>query len=193
MEVTTSLDSTVSQFDLNKHPFYSDWARGVLPVEKLSDYSAQLAPFVGTIALGWDALGEWELGAEERTHEDLWAVFRRELKPTDSLKPAPAHLASSAVSLFGAGEPEAIGALWAFEAQQPNTSRTKLDGLNAHYQLSDSAKKYFEVHADDLREIELLRAKSQQLTPEELVRANMACASICAAMWKALDAVYYQA
>lgn len=186
-----TLDALVAQFELNGHPFYQDWKMGRLPVERLGDYAGQYAHFVGTIADGWETLGEAGYAAEEREHELLWADFRRALGvDAAAAKPATETLTTAARNLF-ATRAEAVGALYAFEAQQPYTSRAKLDGLNAHYTVSDLGKEYFRVHADDVAEVDLLRRIAGELSEEEFVRAKNACAIVCTAMVGALDGVYY--
>lgn len=184
------LDAIVQQFDLNNHPFYRDWRMGTLPVEKLRDYGAEYGHFVATIAEGWETLGENYYADEEREHELLWADFRAEVGAGDEMtRPHTATLVAAARNAFKT-EAEAIGALYAFEAQQPHTSRSKLDGLNEHYRLTDKGKEYFVVHADDIAERDVLRARAEKLTDREFERAKAACAVVCAAMWSALDGVY---
>lgn len=185
------LDTIIAQYDLNTHPFYVDWRMGTLPKEKLVDYAGEYGRFVGTIAEGWETLGEKHYADEERYHETLWGDFQRELGFTKaSDRPQTRTLETAALNLFGE-KTEAAGALYAFEAQQPITSRTKLDGLLEHYSMSDKGREYFRVHADDLAEAELLRARIQAMSDEEFARTKTACALLCAAMWNALDGVYY--
>ena len=76
MNRTEQLDAIISEFDLNTHPFYQDWRMGKLPVEKLRDYSVEYGRFVGTIAQGWDTLGETHYAEEERDHEKMWSNFQ---------------------------------------------------------------------------------------------------------------------
>ena len=45
--------------------------------------------------------------------------------------------------------PQALGALYAFEHQQPATAKSKLAGLRKHYNLAPSAEVYFDIHQDD--------------------------------------------
>ena len=86
---------------------------------------------------------------------------------------------------------EALGALYAFEAQQPHTSRSKLEGLIEHYTVGTEGQEYFKVHADDFAEAELIREKIGALTDEEFARTKTACSIVCAAMYGALDGIYF--
>lgn len=193
MDRIAQLDRIVAEFDLNLHPFYQDWRMGTLPTETLAHYGAEYGRFVGTIADGWETIGESHYAEEERIHEGLWTQFRAGI-PSNS-RPALAStetLVTAAKNLFGT-RPEAIGALYAFEAQQPHTSQSKLDGLNEHYQVSDASKEYFVVHAGDVQEVATLREYVAKLSDEEFGRAKTACTIVCAAMYGALDGLYYSA
>lgn len=190
MDAISELNAIIKKFDLNNHPFYQEWREGTLPVSRLAAYAGEYSHFVATIAKGWDTLGEHKIAEEERHHEKLWARFQKALNASGDLKN---HETMRLVSLASAAfaKPEsAAGALYAFEAQQPNTSKTKLDGLDAHYCLSDKAKEYFAVHADDVAEAEILALYIKGLDKKEQAQAKKACEEVCEAMWGALDGVY---
>lgn len=191
MDRISQLDAIVAQFDLNTHPFYQDWRMGTLPVEKLRDYAGEYARFVDTIDEGWDRIGERFYAEEEREHERLWAQFQLTLGSLSaSNRPSTETLVAAARNNFQS-EPEAVGALYAFEAQQPHTSQSKLDGLREHYSVGAKGEEYFKVHASDFAEAELLRSYANKMTDEEFARAKTACAVVCAAMFGALDGIYY--
>jgi pyrroloquinoline-quinone synthase len=190
MDRIAELDAIVAQYDLNQHPFYQEWRMGTLPVEKLRRYAADYALFVGTIDEGWDRVGETHYAEEERVHERLWAQFQEAVgAPAAAAGPQVDTLVRASKNCFQL-EPEAIGALYAFEAQQPSTSQSKLDGLREHYGMDGKATEYFEVHAGDVRERNLLRERAATLSNREFSRARSACGVVCAAMWSALDGVY---
>ncbi|MBL8086847.1 MAG: iron-containing redox enzyme family protein [Chthonomonas sp.] len=185
------LDAIVAQYNLNNHPFYQAWRAGELPQEKLADYAAEYGKFVATIDQGWETIGYGKYAQEEREHVVLWGQFKQALgNPKSSNRPQTDVLVTAASKLF-VGDAEAVGALYAFEAQQPFTSQSKLDGLNEHYKFTDTEKEYFTVHAADVNEIADLRNHVQKLSDEEYLRARGACAVVCSAMWSALDGVYY--
>jgi len=185
------LDSIVSQFNLNAHPFYQAWNMGTLPTEKLALYASEYGDFVGTIDEGWDRIGKTHYAEEERVHEVLWASFRKALgAPVGRSLAQTDTLVRSAQNCFS-NEAQAAGALYAFEAQQPTTSASKLEGLNKHYPVPEEAKEYFAVHAHDFAEAEDLRKLVESMTDEEFAQTKTACAVICAAMYGALDGVYY--
>lgn len=185
------LDAIVKTYDLNAHPFYQDWRMGTLPLERLRDYAAEYGRFIGTIAEGWETVGQPGYAAEERYHEQLWAEFQKEIGASaPTCRPTTEALVTAARCNFQS-KPQAIGALYSFEAQQPATSQSKHDGLTEHYGTSDAGKEYFLVHAGDVAEIELLRAMVADLDDAEFQQAKHACAAVCASMLGALDGVYY--
>jgi len=84
---------------------------------------------------------------------------------------------------------ESLGALYAFEYQQPGTSKTKLEGLRKYYHLGEKGEKYFEVHENDFEEPNLLEKKIEKLQNWEYLHAKLACSRMSASIWKALDGV----
>jgi pyrroloquinoline-quinone synthase len=183
----------ISRFDLNTHPFYESWRAGTLPVEKLRDYAAEYGAFVGTIGSGWNTLGLAEYVAEEGEHVQLWDRFASGLGTSAGASRAHTKALAGVASAMFSSKPEAVGALFAFESQQPETAASKLNGLNEHYSMPDEAKEYFVVHARQHSEIDDLKALIGSMSDEEFLRAKSACTLLAAAMWSGLDGVYYSA
>ncbi len=186
------LDAIIQRHDLNQHAFYQDWRSGTLPMEKLADYAGEYGRFVATIDRGWDTLGFGNYAQEEREHVVMWGDFKKELdNPAGGNHPQTDVLVHTASKLFGT-KAEAVGALYAFEAQQPYTAQSKLEGLKEHYpQFSEVGREYFRVHASDFNEIEDLRKVVEAMSEEEFQRAKSACEMVCTAMWGALDGIYF--
>ncbi len=185
------LDAIIAQFDLNKHPFYQDWRMGTLPVEKLRDYAGEYARFVDTIDEGWEQIGETHYAEEEREHEVLWTQFQVALgEVSDSKRPTTDSLVAAARNAFKSPA-TAVGGLYAFEAQQPFTSQSKLDGLREHYSVGEKGEEYFLVHASDVAEAESLRVTMMEMSDTDFAQTKTACAVVCAAMYGALDGIYY--
>ncbi len=185
------LDAIVAQFNLNNHPFYQAWRMGTLPVDKLESYAVEYGNFIGTIAKGWDTIGEHGYADEEREHEVMWSTFKSELGASGTGTLGTTETLVTAANNFFGSKATAVGALYSFEAQQPHTSQSKLDGLNEHYKMSDLAKEYFVVHANDVHEVEDLKKYVELQSDEDFAQTKAACAVVCAAMWTALDGVYY--
>ena len=187
------LDAIVQRFDLNQHPFYVDWRAGTLPVERMRDYAAEWSPFIAALADGWERLGHAEYADEEREHDELWARFRGALGAGGSARrPQSETLHAVAANAFKL-RPEALGALYAFEVQQPATAQSKLAGLDEHYALAPAARDYFVAHAAETDEPALIARQIDELSEGEFARAKTACALLSAAAWGALDGVYYEA
>jgi pyrroloquinoline-quinone synthase len=187
------LDAIVRQFDLNRHPFYTEWRAGTLPIERLAEYADEWAPFIAAVDQGWDRIGYPEYAAEEREHDRLWRRFRAALGATAEMsRPQSKTLLAVGEHAF-ASVPEALGALYSFEVQQPETASSKLDGLREHYAgtVDAHAEQYFVEHAVETDEPAMLAKLIEGLAEGEFARARTACAIFSAAAWGALDGVYY--
>jgi pyrroloquinoline-quinone synthase len=187
------LDAIVRQFDLNAHPFYVAWRAGELPIERLRDYATEWAPFIAALDRGWDQIGEPSYAAEERAHDILWSAFRASLGSAGEMtRPQSATLLAVGDNAF-ASVPEALGALYSFEVQQPATAQSKLAGLREHYAgtVDEAGQAYFVEHAIETDEPAMLAAKIDALSEDEFARTKTACAIFSAAAWGALDGVYY--
>jgi pyrroloquinoline-quinone synthase len=187
------LDKIVRAFDLNQHPFYQAWRAGTLPIERLAEYAAEWAPFIAVLDEGWERIGEPAYAAEEREHDELWARFRAALGAgTDARRPQSQTLFTVGQNAF-ASVPEALGALYSFEVQQPATAESKLAGLCEHYAgaVDADGQEYFRVHAIETDEPAMLAARIEALGDDDFARVRTACAVFSAAAWGALDGVYY--
>lgn len=190
MNLENRLDASIAQWNLLESPFYQAWNQGALPVESLRDYAHEYGAFISLIAKGWESHGDAAIAAEERGHVELWRRFAAALG-TDigsARTPAVRELVETADRLFSESA-SSIGALYAFEAQQPKTASTKLEGLRAHYDLPKSAEIYFEVHATDEAEPALLRERFRKLSAADQQVAAAACETMCRALRTALDAL----
>jgi pyrroloquinoline-quinone synthase len=187
------LDAIVRQFDLNEHPFYTEWRAGTLPIERLAEYADEWAPFIGAVDAGWERIGFPEYAAEEREHDALWSRVRPSLGASRAtLRPQSRTLLAVGENAF-ASVPEALGALYSFEVQQPATASSKLAGLREHYAgtVDADAQQYFVEHAVETDEPAMLAGLIDGLSDGEFARAKTACALFSAAAWGALDGVYY--
>jgi pyrroloquinoline-quinone synthase len=189
MPTIRDLDLVVEAHDLNQHPFYQAWREGTLPTEALARYAAEYKRFIGTIADGWETVGNKAHAQEERRHTELWDHFRAALGAKDEPCIEVDALVAEAKKNFSARAP-AIGALYAFEAQQPKTSKSKLLGLREHYDVGEAGESYFALHADDYGEKDMLASELQKLSEGDRAIALEACETTCQAMWNALSGLY---
>ena len=142
-------------------------------------YAREYGAFISTIPKGWDTLDDAETAAEETEHIDMWADFADGLDTTVSEAQIPQvkALLETADALFA--EPAtALGALYAFEAQQPATAQSKLAGLKAFYQLPETVEPYFETHSHNEHEAEKLLERIGALPSESHTTVVQACEQI---------------
>jgi len=190
--VSHALSQAVAEHDLSQHPFYRAWSEGSLPIQTLALYAAEYGEFIGTVPTGWRAMGETGIAATEEEHARLWAEFASSLGEPVRTPTVPAVAELCATLDRMAGSPEcALGALYAFEAQQPQVARSKLDGLKRHYRCSRPglAVDYFKAHLEDYAEPALLESRFDALEPADQDRARAAAATMGTALWAALDGI----
>jgi pyrroloquinoline quinone (PQQ) biosynthesis protein C len=80
--------------------------------------------------------------------------------------------------------------MYAFEAQQPETAKSKLIGLKTHYSLPAGVEPYFEVHSSNWHESAKILKALSALTPEEQTQALAACERMSEALWNALTGIH---
>ena len=191
MNTKKRLDSIVKEWDLLKHPFYQAWSAGTLPVEALKVYASEYGAFINILEDGWKSLNDLETAEEEREHAELWEQFATALE-TDISAPQITQikeLLQTSLSLFSSPA-STLGAMYAFEAQQPATAKSKLDGLKTHYSLPSEVEPYFEIHSANWHESEKILSALEQLSPEEQAQAKVACAQMAESLWNALTAIH---
>ena len=191
MSVKNRLDARVEKWALLKHPFYKAWEAGKLPQKALQAYASEYGAFIATMPQGWETLNDRETAEEEREHIALWQDFAAGLNTSieEATLPAIKELVISAETLFGQS-PTALGALYAFEVQQPETAKSKLEGLRAHYNLPASVEPYFDEHSHNQHETEKLLERITELSKEDQEVAFKACEQMSSKLWGALTDIY---
>lgn len=184
------LEAIIADKNLLNHPFYEAWSAGTLPAEKLSIYAREYGGFIGTVAEGWEACGDTEIAKEEVEHYDLWKDFAKSIG-VNSIDPQISEVKEliSSCQRHYKDPVTALGALYAFEVQQPHTSVSKLKGLRDHYKAVAADETYFEVHVDDFDEPALLLKKMNDLNENDQALAQAACEDVSKKLWDALTGV----
>jgi pyrroloquinoline-quinone synthase len=207
------LDAAIAGKNLLKHPFYQDWQAGKLSRQSLQLYAAQYYRHVEAFPKHLRVLAartegpiraivEENLAEEENpaaSHPKLWRDFAASLGvPEEDIVCCPALPGTqNVVQTFReiCGDrtiPEAVAALYAYEAQVPEIATTKIDGLKNHYAITQpAALAYFEVHeeADKAHRAawrNWLLENATEDHDEILATTNEALD----ALWGALDAVH---
>ena len=191
MTTKQRFDLILEKWDLLKHPFYQAWSAGTLPIDALKVYAAEYGAFINILENGWKTLDDAETAQEEKEHAELWEQFAAALETSISQPEITqtAELISTANELF-ASPVTTLGAMYAFEAQQPATAKSKLDGLKTHYTLPKNVEPYFEVHSANWHESEKILNALESLSAEEQAQATDACERMAGALWNALTGIH---
>lgn len=191
MTTKERLDTILKKWDLLEHPFYQAWSEGTLPVESLKVYASEYGAFINILEEGWKTLDDAETAEEEKEHAELWEDFAAALETNISPPQIrqTQELIHTSELLFGTSACT-LGAMYAFEAQQPATAKSKLDGLKTHYDLPVEVEPYFEIHSSNWHESEKILAAMNELSPEELALAEDACGQMAEALWDTLTGIH---
>jgi pyrroloquinoline-quinone synthase len=210
-----ALDSLVSEKHLLKHPFYVMWTQGRLSRENIREYAISYYPhvaafprYVSGVHSGCedaalrqellDNLIEEERG--EANHPALWRRFAAALGASESdlaVRPRTPEVGDAIAEFSRATREgsvaEGLAALYAYESQIPEISKTKREGLAAYYGIDDpEAVRFFTVHetADVWhRQVEREALGHVAKSDEQRQRALEAAGRCLDALNRALDGV----
>jgi pyrroloquinoline-quinone synthase len=214
-EFLTALDALIAENHLLKHPFYQLWSQGKLTRENLREYAISYYPHVAAFptyvsgvhsgcedAVLRQALLENLIEEErgEENHPALWRRFAVALGAAPSALTATPRTpeVASAIAEFrrstrDGSVAEGLAALYAYESQIPEVSRTKREGLGAFYGIADAeATRFFSVHEEaDVWHRQVEREALGQVadTPQARGKALAAARRCCDALNRALDGV----
>jgi pyrroloquinoline-quinone synthase len=164
MDVLRRLDKARIATKVLEHPFYERWSAGGLSARELGVYVGEYRHAVLALAHASEQVAakagpEHRAGlerhaAEESAHVALWDEFARAVRGRDagardgSVEPTAQTRACVEAWTAGADALEHLAVLYAIEASQPEISRTKLEGLTAHYGYvaEGPAVEYFTLH-----------------------------------------------
>jgi len=183
MNIVERIDSEIEKRSLLKHPFYQMWSEGKLTIDHLKGYSKEyfqlvkaVPGFVENIASTAPADDRNIAGnaKEEAEHVSPWVRFANSLgvdsKELQSYSgDEKSNAAVEALQKLSLSSFEtAVAAMYAYEAELPKISRTKIDGLKKFYGLAGKdATEYFEIHEEaDVRHAQVWRDILQRIPPE---------------------------
>ncbi|UIP92278.1 CADD family putative folate metabolism protein [Wolbachia endosymbiont of Anopheles demeilloni] len=165
-----SLNNQLDSLHLLKHPFYESWNEGSLSLQALQTYAKEYYHHVAAfpryisgihslcsnlkmrqVLLG--NLIEEEQGDEN--HPELWQRFaeglgvaRSELCENAQIKETR-ELVDGYFDIVKSDFAAVLGALYAYERQTPEVSKSKIKGLKKHYSINDERSlKFFTVHME---------------------------------------------
>jgi pyrroloquinoline-quinone synthase len=206
MDLLDRLDQMIDERHLLKHPFYTKWNEGTLPLEALQEYARQYYAFEAAFPRLLSAIHSrtedagvrqqlldnlWDEEHGKENHAELWLRFAEGIGVTrDDVRSADRNEATQAlVELYSdmsheAPVAEAVAALYAYERQVPQVAGSKIDGLARHYGVDDKrSTKFFAVHG--VLDIEHSGAERNMLGT---LTADADPAPVEAATGRALDA-----
>jgi pyrroloquinoline-quinone synthase len=196
MELIARLDTARARWNVLDHPFYRRWECGELTRDELAYYAGQYRHAVRALADAAstaEPIAGAEHAAEERSHVTLWDAFASELGITGPQAASPKTAECARAWSAASDGLEALAILYAVESGQPDVSRTKLEGLAAHYGIgADSpAAAYFALHAErDVEHAEhsreLLERHAAEADADRLVTV---AESALRGNWRLLDGV----
>jgi pyrroloquinoline-quinone synthase len=169
MDVLDTLDRMIDERHLLKHPFYTKWAEGTLPIEALQEYARQYYAFESAMPRYLSALHTrtadravrqqildnlWDEEHGKDNHAELWLRFAEGIGVArEDVQAATPNEATTALTdtyfEVTRDEPVAAGvaALYAYERQVPQVAGSKIDGLERHYGITDARTlTFFKVH-----------------------------------------------
>lgn len=136
------------------HPFYRAWERGEVTREELAVYHRSYADLVQRVPSYWQRVVSTlrpdhptgtTIVQEERDHILLWEAWGKKFSPPDdfpSLKETLAEVDAMTPSAL-------LGALQAFETQQPDVARVKKESLLRLYGMREEELTYFDAHIEE--------------------------------------------
>lgn len=202
------IDSEIERRSLLKHSFYQMWSEGKLTVDHLQGYSKEyfqlvkaVPAFVQNIASANTRSSKVpeikENLEEESQHIEPWTRFA---VATGVAQPELINYAGTAktneaitrmMSLTSLSFEEGVAAMYAFEAELPKISRSKIDGLAKFYNMtSKDALNYFQIHEEaDVRHAQVWRDILAAIPVEKREKAFAAAVESLKAQNLLLDSV----
>jgi pyrroloquinoline-quinone synthase len=189
LDVVARIEAAAARWNVLDHPFYQRWSAGELTQGELAEYAAQYRHAVVALADAAAAAGDEAHAREEREHVALWDAFAAGCGSI-AIDATPETLECATAWTAGEDRLERLAVLYAVESAQPAISRTKLEGLTAHYGFEEGpATEYFSLHADrDHEHAAASRSLLEKLATEEDAPRLAARAEAAAkGNWKLLD------
>ena len=167
-DLEARIKAVLDEKSMLKHPFYTEWTTGELPISKLQEYARQYYHFEASFPRYLSSIhcrtespeirqllldNLWDEEHGERNHPALWLEFAAALGvseaevKTAALRPETSALVehfrrTSSESPLA----EALGTLFAYEGQVPAIAWEQIKGLTEHYNFEPKQFEFFSVH-----------------------------------------------
>jgi pyrroloquinoline-quinone synthase len=142
------------KYRLLDHPFYQAWTKGEVTKEQLAKYHQSYSEFIELMPQYWDKINKAfnqnsaeadSIVQDEASHIKLWADWSHKLPVTQDYP----HMSELIGTMNQMTPSELLGAVQAFETQQPEVAATKKAGLLEFYGFEESETKYFDEHMEE--------------------------------------------
>lgn len=136
------------------HPFYQAWTKGDITLEQLAKYHSSYQEFIELMPKYWEKIVKSfdeeskfasEVIADETEHIALWETWKHKLPAVNTFP----RMNDVIDELDRMNKSELLGAIQAFEMQQPEVAETKKEGLMCHYGYEATELTYFDEHMDE--------------------------------------------
>jgi pyrroloquinoline-quinone synthase len=216
---SAAIDAAVGERAMLTHPFYQAWEEGKLTREALGLYAAQYFHHVeafpravsavhancpdakGRRLLAENLAEEEGVGAGKDDHASLWLGFASGLGANEecvravALNPETKRLIETFQRLSRVSYAAGLGALYAYESQLPEVSKTKIRSLVERYDVREPATlRFFEVHETaDLEHSDVCRELLDALPEADRAEAHSAACELADALRGFLTGMQRQA
>ncbi len=196
------IEQARAEWNVLEHPFYQRWSAGELSSEDLAGYSGQyryateaiarMSADIATAAPASERAGLEEHAREESDHIALWDGFVGAVGGTVGDEPTEETLDCVAAWTRADGFGPQLARMYAVESGQPAISKTKSEGLAAHYDIHDGpGNRYFTLHQEmDVEHAEqgrkLIERHMNEFDEDQMVEA---AEEAFKANWRLLDGV----
>src|SRR5687768_3124642 len=168
MKLSDRLLEIISERHLLKHPFYTAWTEGRLKKETLVDYAGQYwaqvsafprfvsavhsrCPEISARKVLTENLADEEIHGTD--HPELWMQFaeglgaKREDVKAEAPLPETTKMVDDFFAIASSSWTEGLCALYAYESQVPAVAKSKVEGLEKFYGVTEpKTLAFFNVH-----------------------------------------------
>jgi pyrroloquinoline-quinone synthase len=213
MSFSAQIKESIRDLHLLSHPFYQAWTEGKLTQEQLQHYAVQYKPFVEAFPRFVSALHSHCENAEARAeilenlmdeegktgrsapHPQLWYDFMNGLGAQDNgagFGEAALNAKEGFLKLTRSSYEEGLCALYAYEHQTPEISKTKIEGLKKFYGIDDArAVEFFKVHETaDIYHSQTCEKLIDAIPADKQAAALQAACTAAQSLWDFLSEAY---
>ncbi len=151
------------------HPFYQQWNAGKIRKDQLARYAYAYFDLIQQIPHWWETV-QHSFGCDERWvvdeeyhHITLWQQWMEGFDKPET----PVKMDDTIAAINTMSPAAMLGALYAFEVQQPEVSRTKYQGLIDHYDFNPEQLRYFEAHFNEERHVAVAEALAATIADQQ--------------------------